>query len=523
MAIPYYIEGTTTCWVKDNIAPYGTNIYYIQKISGYSPDPYNVLDQVDNFDDNSIDTNRWFTNGQGTKSETGGNAYVACTQVDTYPRFVTALANPLYRRNYIIEYDVKLTGVSFEGCRMGYTPVYYDADNDYYSWFMFFDTNRKLTLRTRINGAYDTRWTCSTAITLNTWYKIQVIRIETNKVKVRLLTSASSLIAESDFYSQDVYPKNSLYFGQRTGSDEGYWDNLKMHRYATTLPTVTVTTENDAYKVKVVNNLAEELRDFQIQIPASSLGTLTSTTSLCVDVLYKTPLKKHYYNTLYNCVLNVPNVTRDLNNTHTLTTYNTTKTTDRFDISNGSTVFNGTSTRAALADANDLDIFNVKEFTLICWIKQIGNYSTNVASILSKATNTSANRWHFRIISNEVGVYVQDGDSTSTLYGSYSPLTINDNLWHMITFVRNGTSLLTYKDGVYLRTFDISSISNFSNSYAINIGCNLNSSVYEQYVNCNMGEILLFNTAFTTSDVLNYYMLSKYKYVEMVSHRINKF
>jgi hypothetical protein len=523
MAIPYYIEDTTTCWIKDNIAPYGTNIYYIQKISGYSPDDLNVLDVVDNFDDNNINSNKFFVNGQGTKSETGGTAYVACTQVDTYPRFVTALTNPLRYRSYIIEYDVKLTGVSSEGCRMGYTPVYFDNSNDYYSWFIFFDSTKKLNLRTRINGSYGTRWTGSTVITLNTWYKIKVIRLENNTVKVQLLNSAGTLIEESGYFSQDVYPTNSLYFGQRTGSDAGYWDNIKMRRYASTEPTVTITTEGSAYKVKVINNLNEELHDFQIQIPASSLGTLTATTSLCIDVLYKTPTKKNYYKLLYDCTLDVPNITRDIINTHTLTTYNTSKTVDRFNSANNSTVFNGTDTRAVLNDTNDLDIFNLNAFTFICWIKQIGDYSTNIASILSKAANTNANRWHFRIITNEIGAYIQDADSTSTLYGSYSPLIINDNKWHMITFVRDGTSFLVYKDSVYLRTWDISSITNFSNSYAINIGCNLNNSIYEQYFNGNYGEILLFAKAFTATDVINYYTLSNYKYIEPVSHHIIKF
>lgn len=519
MAMPYFIEGTSTCWIKDNIAPYGTNIYYIQKISGYAPDKYNILDKFDDFNDNSVDANNFFVDGQGTKSETGGTAYVACTQTDTYPRFVTALSNPLIKRNYMVEYDVRVTGASSEACRMGYTPVYYDSANDYYSWFMFFNSSRYLNLRTRINGSYGTRWTCSTAVTLNTWYKIRVIKLETNKVKVQLFNSSSTLIAESGFFNCDVYPQNSLYFGQRTGSDAGYWDNFRIRRYATTEPTVTVTSEGSAYKVKVVNNTNEELRDYQIQVPAANLGTLTATTSLCVDSLYRSPLKKNYYNTFYDCVLNIPNVTRDIINNHTLTTYNTTKTTDRFNVLN-STVFNGSDTRAALTDANDLDIFNFNEFTLICWIKQIGDYSTNIASIFSKATNTSANRWHFRIIANEIGLYIQDSNSTSTLYGSYGPLTINDDLWHMITFIRNGINLLTYKDGTLLRTFDISDVTNFSNTYAVNIGCNLNNSIYEQYFSGEFGEIILHNKTLTASELLNYYNLSRHKYVENTSHTI---
>jgi len=521
MAIPYYIEGTSTCWIKDNIAPYGVNIYYIQKISGYTPDEYNVFDQIDNFDDNSIDSNKWFVNGQGTKQETGGTAYVACTAVNTYPRFVTALSNPLTMRNYMVEYDVKVTGVESEACRAGWTPTYFDPVNDYYSWFIFFNSTKNLVFRTRIDGSYGTRWTSSTTIVLNTWYKIRVIKLATNQVKVQLLNSSSTLLADSGFFACDVYPENSFYFGQRTGTDAGYWDNIKIRRYASTEPTVTVTTEGSAYKVKVVNNTNEELRDYQIQIPASSLGTLTSTTSLCVDVLYRSPLKRNYYNTFYNCILNIPNATRDIVNNHTVSSYNTTKTTDRFNVLN-STIFDGSSTRLALTDANDLDIFNSSKFTVICWLKQIGDYSTNIASILSKATNTSANRYHFRIIANEIGMYIQDSDSTSTLYGSYSPLIINDNAWHMITFVRNGTNILTYKDGVYLRTFDISSISNFSNSYSINIGCNLNNSVYEQYFSGEFGEIMIHDSAFTANEVSNYYNLSKYKYIINTSH-LNKF
>lgn len=517
MPLPYYIENTTTLWIKDDIAPFGTNIYTVQKVSGYSPNDLAVFDFIDNFNDQTIDPNKWFTDGVGTMEETsGGYAHIVSLLANKYPRFVSAI--PLYIRNYMVEYDVQISGASSEACRMGYTSHYIDG-SELANWFLYWDSNKYLRFWTRINGDWALRWSYTTPISIDTWYKMRIIETHAG-VKVQLLNSSSTLLAESGFYGYDYKNQNSIYFGQRSFNDSGYWDNFKIRRYAEIEPTVTVTTEGSVYKVKVTNNTGEELRSYQIQIPASSLGTLTSTTSLNINTVYKSPLKSNYYNILYNCTLNIPDMTRDITDQHTLTTYNTLKTVDRFNGSNNSTVFDGMNSRGVLANATDLNLFNSDTFTLHCWLRQIGNYPSTWVVLLSDATGATANRWYFRIVANEVGLYIQDADSNITLGGSYSPTTINDGQWHLVTIVRNSANLLIYKDGVYVRTFALTGITNFSSSNNINIGCSVTNGIYERFFNGEYGEITLHSTAFSDVQVSNYYTLSKYKYIENTSHLI---
>ena len=549
MPLPYYIENNTTLWIKDDIAPFGTNIYTVQKVSGYSPNDLAVFDFIDNFNDQTIDPNKWFTDGIGVIEETaGGYAHVVSLLANKYPRFVSAI--PLYIRNYMVEYDVQISGASSEACRMGYTSHYIDG-SELANWFLYWDSSKYLRFWTRINGAWALRWSYTTPISIDTWYKMRIIETHAG-VKVQLLNSSSTLLAESGFFRYDYKAQNSIYFGQRSFRDAGYWDNFKIRRYAEIEPTVVVTTETmvgnaelvatdgvilqtsgsetlvtqDAgesstiYKVVVKNNTCEELRDYQIQIPASSLGTLTATTSLNINTVYKSPLKSNYYNILYNCTLNIPDMTRDITDQHTLTTYNTLKTVDRFNGSNNSTLFDGINSRGVLDNATDLNLFNSDTFTLHCWLRQIGNYPSTWVVLLSDATGATANRWYFRIVANEVGLYVQDADSNITLGGSYSPTTINDGQWHLVTIVRNGANLLIYKDGVYVRTFALTGITNFSSSNNINIGCSVTNGIYERFFNGEYGEITLHSTAFSDVQVSNYYTLSKYKYIENTSHLI---
>jgi len=513
MPLPYYIESTTKLWIKDHFAPYGSNVYYVQKVAGYTPNDLAVFDFIDDFNDESINTTKWFTDGIGTIQESGDTAYVACTQSNSYPRFVSTI--PLYFRHYMVEYDVKVTGAVSESCRMGYTSHYVDG-SELANWFLFFDSSRYLRFWTRINGVWALRWSYTTAITLNTWYKIRVIETVAG-VKLQLLNSSSALLAESGSFRYDYKNQNSIYFGQRTTGDSGYWDNFKIRRYATIEPTVTVTVEGSAYKVKIKNNTGEELRDYQVSIPASSLGTLTSTTSLCIDQIYKTPLKNAYHDTLLYSTLNIPDMTRDVTNNNTLTMLNTSKTSDRFN-ANNAVAFNGVNARGVIAHNTSLDIFNTNVFTTILWLRQIGDYSTTWAALLSKGVNLNANRWNLHIISNEVGFWIYDADSTLSFANSYSPININDGQWHMVAFVRNGSNILVYKDGEYIRTYALVNISNFSNTYDVNIGCRLNNGTYEQYYNGEFGEVLLYNVAYTNTQILNYYNLSKYKYVPMTTH-----
>jgi len=511
MAIAYYPDGNGKLWIKDNIAPYGTNIYYVQKISGYTPDDKKIFDYIDNFNDNTIDETKWFTDGTGTIEEISGSIHIVSNSNNTYPRIVTTI--PLTLQNYTVEYNFKITSAASESCRVGYTSYYTDG-NDLANWFLYTAGDKKLYFYTRINGDWKLRWSYNTPLSLNTWYKICLIE-SASEIKVQLLTSTLTLISESEFFKYDHNSQNSIYFGQRSTGDSGYFDNFIVRRYEKTEPTITVNVENDGYRVIVKNNLNEELRDYQIGIPTTNIGSLTTISSICINALYKTPLKYPYYNINNNCILDIPQMNSDLTNNHSLSTYNTTYSIDKFNNTNMSKLFNGINSRGIIYHKTDLNIFNTNNFTLIIWIKQLGDYSSSWCSLLSKAENTiqTSSRWRLRIVNNEVGFVIYDANSNVGVLNISDPIKINDQSWHMITFVRNNKTMYTYKDGILKQTISLSNITNFTNTSNIDIGCAFSNIAYDYFFNGLFGQIKLYDTTFTSNSVFNYYNLTKSKYI----------
>lgn len=513
MAIPYYPDGNGSLWIKDDLAPFGTNVYYVQLVSGYAPDDKAIFDFMDNFNDDSIDSSKWFTDGTGTIEEINGTAHIVSAALNKYPRFVTKI--PLKLKNYVVEYDVKITSAASEACRIGYTSYYTDG-SELSNWFLYVTSDKYVHFWTRIDGDWQRRWSYNTALLLNTWYKIRLIDTD-NGIKVRLLNFNSQLIDESDYYEYDYNAENSIYFGQRSTGDSGYFDNFTVRRYASIEPTSTVTAENSGYKVVVKNNIGQELHDYQISIPTTNIGTLTPSSSVYVMPVYKTPLKQPYYEFYSDCIMNIPHMNLDITNKHTMVFYNTIKNDDRFDISN-STEFSGINTRGYIATKSDLNLFNGNNFTLNMWLQQLDDYSTSWCALLSKAVNTTStsNRWRLRINKNEVGFLIADSSSIVDFTGSANPIKINDQLWHMVTFVRNGSYLYTYKDGVYKQTLSLKGLSNFTNSDNVDIASAFTTINYSNYFNGRFGETTLYNTTYDTPSILNYYNLNKYKYINNI-------
>ena len=500
MPLSYYIEGTSTLWIKDNIAPYGTNIYYVEKVAGYTPNGSAIFDLWEDFLGTSLNTLIWTSGGvSGTISD---SIFTLQNASSGYIESKT-----LYSPNSLVE--LKVSHQSGQRGPFGFRSA----------------TAQKAAAWQGAAGSLLTDHRFAHDGSAGDWDNDGVNRSGTSYN----IYGVAHIAAGPKFYV------NYSYRGEITTtipgavnlpvhiyaySGEGYIkvDWIRVRKYIPNDPTITVTTEGALYKIVVANNTNEELRAYQIAIPASSLGTLTATTSLSINPVYRSPLKNKYYETASNCILNIPDMTRDITNKHSVSIINASQTYDRFNAVNNSTVFNGTNTRSVITHATDLNIFNSNTFTLICWLKQNANYSTTWAALLSKAINLNANRWNLHIMSNEVGFYLYDADSVLNFAGSYSPININDTYWHMVAFVRNGSNILVYKDGIYIRTYPLTNIANFSNTNDVNIGCRLNSGIYEQYFNGEFGEILLYSTAYSDTQILNYYTLSNYKYVDKLSH-----
>ncbi len=271
------------------------------------------------------------------------------------------------------------------------------------------------------------------------------------------------------------------------------------------------------YKVIVKNNSSNELHDVQFKIPSTNLGTINQTTSLNISTLYKTPLKFPYYAIYDNCIMNIPHANSDITGNHTLNVYNSTNTYGRFNDVGNSAYFNGTNTRGVVTNKDDLNIFSYNNFTLNIWMKQLKDYSTDYCAILAKAANTNSNvnRWRLEIISNNIGFIIYDCSRTYSFIGLPNQIKINDNKYHLLTFVRDGAYLYTYKDGKYMQTMSLANMCSFTTTDNLDIGCMFTTVNYDKYCKTNFGEITLYASSWDVKNILKYYDITKSEYIPM--------
>lgn len=113
-------------------------------------------------------------------------------------------------------------------------------------------------------------------------------------------------------------------------------------------------------------------------------------------------------------------------------------------INNGA-VFNGTNAYLSMADSEDWN-FGTGDFTISFWYKSAGNdanYDTWIAQ-----ENTASNLWciDMGVGGNKPRFVSVNSDTTVAEYNITDAQTFTSGTWYMITVVRNGTSILMYKD-----------------------------------------------------------------------------
>ena len=118
---------------------------------------------------------------------------------------------------------------------------------------------------------------------------------------------------------------------------------------------------------------------------------------------------------------------------------------------NSSIYFDGTGDAIQSADNDDWD-FGTGDFTVECWIRNPGVSADTTILGQWGSSATSASSWLLRL--NSAGTIsflgFEQGQTWPTAYidGGTSTTVIDDNKWHHIAVVRNGTNILLFIDGV---------------------------------------------------------------------------
>ncbi|MBK6997592.1 MAG: LamG domain-containing protein [Lewinellaceae bacterium] len=179
-----------------------------------------------------------------------------------------------------------------------------------------------------------------------------------------------------------------------------------------------------------------------------------------------------------------------------------------FDVSNAD--FNIESNGTPIVKANALQLdgsddqveiqnpslgnFGTGDFTLEMWAQTTDN---NCALIGKRAICNCDNFWNFFIDNGRLRAEFSESNTCSNYLNATGSInTLADGNWHHIAFVRNGTSLRFYVDGVLdLATF---SSQNFDNPAKITLG---NIVCGGQNFAGSMDEIRIWNLARSTAEI----------------------
>lgn len=180
-------------------------------------------------------------------------------------------------------------------------------------------------------------------------------------------------------------------------------------------------------------------------------------------------------------------------------------TEDRFGNANSAYSFNGAS-YINLGNQTALD-FGTSPFTIVAWMKTLS--SEKEVIVMKGGDEAGGARWMLSV--NEMAVnktnFILD-DNTSK-YQQNDLLDVNDNRWHMVAGVRNGTDMILYVDGVpsaitaLEASYDLSGTSQ-GNAY-IGAGFSYASSSIFKFFNGIIDDISIYNRALSSAEIDSLY------------------
>jgi hypothetical protein len=162
---------------------------------------------------------------------------------------------------------------------------------------------------------------------------------------------------------------------------------------------------------------------------------------------------------------------------------------------NGSILFNGTSHSASVAaGAGSMGTGN---WTISCWWKSNGAQSNYVALISQGFTGSPSNgSWAFKV-SHTSGDF-NFTYCTPTISDNLSSNNPNDDAWHHLVAIRNGTSLILYKDGASVKSITLPAGQTFGTGATTYIGYNPRDNTYLKGYLANLA---IYNVAWTADQL----------------------
>jgi hypothetical protein len=177
--------------------------------------------------------------------------------------------------------------------------------------------------------------------------------------------------------------------------------------------------------------------------------------------------------------------------------------------------YNGSNSQVSVAD-NSLLEPGSGEFTMEVWFYKTSTSGSSV--ILGKFNNGgSSDDVSYSIRTNNTNLFAQLGDGTGGVlnvdYVNSTTYTFSADTWYHAVYVWNpGVSLETFINGTSIGTTSTSMSSILNSTNPLYLG-RYNGGEYEQNFEGRIGIVRLYNTALTSSDVLDNYNNNILKYI----------
>ncbi|HOW29311.1 MAG TPA: DUF2341 domain-containing protein [archaeon] len=290
--IDYYIEDLNVdkkIWIKTSIPANTTRKIKITKTPGYSPNGDYVFEFFDDFDDWSIDPNKWgYINGFPLPAENDQNIYLNGTTAYIVSK------NKLNSYNKIFKMRMyPVTNTSSLDCAM---HVMADCATCGYTY------NKGIGFGTNINTTnyeiFASNYCGAAAIYASTissangrYLNFDATITDENTYKVRQVVydDNGALVNDSGFLTTNTQRcfNETGYFNLRTqpAAAEMYVDYVFVRKYAYKVPWVDVYDNDNFYEIVITNGSSDNLTDYQVSIPNNIIGITTKTESLKVEEL----------------------------------------------------------------------------------------------------------------------------------------------------------------------------------------------------------------------------------------------
>lgn len=272
--VPYWIENNNSVWIPVDIVSSGETTIYLQKSPGYAPNGNSVFELFDDFTSTTLNTSKWqapsdyeINNGQITI--TGGTLFSQDT-VNVNNNWITGRA------------AVSTTAVNNPSI-IGFSSAKSTAKGTYVSDFTFVDGQPELTsVRQFYNVVYDR---VPNVVTNTNFYTISIRKEPNSVTNVIAVTDSNGntgTVSGGTSLNSNSVANQYIVVNRQPGLTVTV-DDIVVRQYVPSEPTVTVLDMGSYYKIQIQNNAASALSGYQVKIPASSIGGVTSQESILIS------------------------------------------------------------------------------------------------------------------------------------------------------------------------------------------------------------------------------------------------